>query len=76
MNVPVWARRLQTVPAAVRRDSALPNLYDLIVFVALAPLASCWPRERQGYERRFQRLKLAPSHSIQPICRNTRFAPR
>ena len=64
MNVPVWARRLQTVPAAVRRDSALPNLYDLIVFVALAALGILLAKGRQGYERRFQRLKSAPSHSI------------
>ena len=38
MNLPVWAQRLQTLPAPVRRESALPNIYDLIVFVALAAL--------------------------------------
>lgn len=38
MNLPVWAQRLQTVPAPVRRESALPNIYDLIVFLAHAAL--------------------------------------
>ena len=60
MNVPVWARRQQTVPAAVRCDTTLPNLSMTSSFSSHSlPLDICWPRERQGYERRFQRLKLA-----------------
>ena len=60
MNVPVWARRLQTVPAAVRRDSALPNLYDLIVFVALAALGILLAKGAAGIRAPISALEVSP----------------
>ena len=60
MNVPVWARRLQTVPASVRRDSALPNLYDLIVFVALAALGIVVAKGASGMHAPISALDVSP----------------
>jgi NitT/TauT family transport system permease protein len=60
MNVPVWARRLQTVPAPIRRDSALPNLYDLIVIMALAALGILLAKGAAGIRAPISALDVSP----------------